>query len=338
LAHVSDGETTKRLIFCELLDDHRLGGHELNHSGVLRLNIRGLFLIDCTGTLVNLRHNLLELASDMACVAIEDGGVTIRDLTRVVEHDDLGDEHLSVCAGVILRVRSDIASLDVLYGEVLDIEANVVTRKGSLNLLVMHLNGLDLSGDVHGAEGDDHTGTERTSLDTADGHCANTTNLVHVLKGKTEGLMRHSLRGFKFIKGSKECGAIVPGHVLGSLNHVVANPTGDGDERNVGNIVADLLQVDGELILDLIETGLRVVDRGVVHLVDSDDHLLDSHGLGEEGVLTGLAILGETSFKATNVRGDHEDGGISLGGTSDHVLDEVSVTWGINDGEDALVR
>ena len=337
LTHVSDGETTKRSVGGESLDDHRLGGDELDHGGILGFNVLGLILSDGTSTLVDLGSELLELAGNMASMAIKDGSVTILDLTGMVEHDDLGDEHLGISARVVLGVRSDITSLDVLDGEVLDVEADVITGVGSLDLLVMHLDGLDLGGDVHGAEGDDHTGTEGTSLDTTDGYCSNTANLVDVLEGKTEGLVDGSLGGSESIEGGEEGGASVPWHVLGLLNHVIANPTGDGDEGDVGNVVADLLQVDGELTLDLIETGLRVVDGGVVHLVDSDDHLLDSHGLGEESVLTGLAILGEASFETTDIRGDHEDGGIGLGGTSNHVLDEISVTWGIDDGEDSLV-
>jgi len=337
LTHVSDSETTERSVGGESLDDHGLGGDKLDHGGILGLNVLGLILSDGTSTLVDLGSELLELAGNMACVAIEDGSVTILDLTRMVEHDDLRDEHLSICARVILGVGSDITSLDVLNGEVLHVEADVVTGVGSLDLLVMHLDGLDLGGDVHGAEGDDHTGTEGTSLDTTDGYCSDTTNLVDILEGKTEGLVGRSLGGSESIEAAEEGGARVPGHVIGALDHVITNPTGDGDEGDVGNVVADLLEVDGELTLDLIETGLRVVDGGVVHLVDSDDHLLDSHGLGEESVLTGLAVLGEASFETTDIGGDHENGGISLGGTSDHVLDEISVTWGIDDGEDSLV-
>merc|ERR1719361_3270434 len=187
-------------------------------------------------------------------MAIKDGSVTILDLTGMVEHDDLGDEHLGVRARVILGVGSDITSLDVLNGEVLHVEADVITGVGSLDLLVMHLDGLDLGGGVHGTEGDDHTGTEGTSLDTTDGHCSNTANLVDVLEGKTEGLVAGSLGGSEGIEGGKKGGAGIPWHVIGSLNHVIANPTGDGDEGDVGNVVADLLQVEGELALDLIET------------------------------------------------------------------------------------
>ena len=106
------------------------------------------------------------------------------DLTGVVEDDDLGEELFGVAGGVVLGVGSDVASLDILDGQVLHVEANVVARAGLLDLLVMHLDGLALSGLVEGTEGHNHTGLEETSLDTADGHCSNTANFVDILEGK----------------------------------------------------------------------------------------------------------------------------------------------------------
>ena len=71
---------------------------------------------------------------------------------------------------------------------------------------------------------------------------------------------------------------------------------------------------------------------GGVHLVDGDDELPDTESEGKEGVLAGLAILGDTSLELTGTAGNDEDGTVSLGGTSDHVLDEITVTWGVDDG------
>jgi hypothetical protein len=50
-------------------------------------------------------------------------------------------------------------------------------------------------------------------------------------------------------------------------------------------------------------------------------------------VLTGLSDLGDTGLKLTNTSGDDENGAVSLGGTSDHVLDEITVTRGVDDGD-----
>ena len=83
----------------------------------------------------------------------------------------------------------------------LDVEADVVTGETLLELLVVHLDGLHLSGDVRGSERDDHAGLDDTSLDTTDGHRANTTDLVDILEGKTEGLVGGTDRGLDGVDG-----------------------------------------------------------------------------------------------------------------------------------------
>lgn len=72
-------------------------------------------------------------------------------------------------------------------------------------------------------------------------------------------------------------------------------------------------------------------DLGGVHLVDGDDELTHTESEGEKGVLAGLAILGDTSFELTGTTSNDEDSTISLGGTSDHVLDEITMPRSIND-------
>ena len=76
---------------------------------------------------------------------------------------------------------------------------------------------------------------------------------------------------------------------------------------------------------------LRYACLGRVHLVDGDDELTDTEGEGKESVLAGLTVLGDTGLELTSTSGNDEDGAVSLGGTSDHVLDEVTVARGVND-------
>ena len=110
-----------------------------------------------TSTTINLLQDLRELASNMGGVAIEDWGVTSTDLARVVEDNDLGVEGVGTLGRIVLGVTSDVATTDFLDGDVLDVEANVVTRDTLGELLVVHLDGLDFSGDTSRGEGDDHT-------------------------------------------------------------------------------------------------------------------------------------------------------------------------------------
>ena len=275
----------------------------------------------------------------MGGVAVEDWGVTGTDLARVVHDDYLGVEGVAALGGVVLGVTGNVATADFLDGNVLDVEADVVTGETLSHLLVVHLDGLDLSGDVRGGEGDDHAGLDDTGLDTADGHSADTGDLVDVLEGETEGLLGGTRWGLDGVDGLKEglaaglagCGllvpALVPGSVGGGEDHVVTLEAGDGDERNRLGVVADLLDKVGHLLDDLLVAGLGPL--GGVHLVDGDDELLNTEGESEQSVLTGLAILGDTSLELTNTSGDDENGAISLGGTSDHVLDEITMAGGI---------
>jgi hypothetical protein len=64
---------------------------------------------------------------------------------------------------------------------------------------------------------------------------------------------------------------------------------------------------------------VRITHLDGVHLVEGNDELPDTEGEGEQSVLSGLAILGDTSLELTNTGGDDENGAISLGSTSDHV-------------------
>ena len=170
---------------------------------------------------------------------------------------------------------------------VLDVETDVVTGDTLLELLVVHLDGLDLSGDVGGRESDDHASLDDTSLDTADGHRTDTADLVDILEGETEGLVRGTDGGLDGIDGIEEGlalddtslgllrPALVPGHAKeitselrrlkmkrriyslgGLLQHVVAVPARDGDERDRLGVVTDLLDEGGRLLDDFVETVL----------------------------------------------------------------------------------
>jgi len=106
-------------------------------------------------------------------------------------------------------------------------------------------------------------------------------------------------------------------------------PAGDGNEGDSLGVVPDLLDEVRGFLDDFVETVFAPL--GGVHLVDGDNKLSDTKGEGEKGMLAGLAILGDTSLELTGSTSDDEDGTISLGGSGDHVLDEVTVTWGVND-------
>ena len=106
--------------------------------------------------------------------------------------------------------------------------------------------------------------------------------------------------------------SLVPGHLLGGVDHVVSVPARDGDEGNGGRVVSDLLDEAGDLLADLLEPGLAVGRLGGVHLVGGHDELLDPEGVGEQGVLPGLTVLGDTGLELSGTGGDDEDSAVGL--------------------------
>jgi hypothetical protein len=340
LTHVADSETTERWVVGEGLDTHWLGRNHLDDGSIARLDELGVVLDGLAGTAVDLLEELGELAGDVGGVAVENWSVTGTNLTWVVEDDDLGVKGLGTLWRVLLGVTGNVATTNLLHGDVLDVEADVVTWKTLDKLLVVHLDGLDLSGDTSRGEGDDHAGLDDTSLDTADRNCANTTNLVHILERKTESLVGWAGRHVDGVNGLEKGLAgglglgfllptLVPGAVGRLVDHVVTVEARDGDESDGLWVVADLLDEGGGLLDDLLVTVLGPL--GGVHLVDGDDELLDTEGVGEKGVLTSLAILGDTSLELTSTSGNDENSAVGLRGTSNHVLDEITVTWGVDD-------
>merc|ERR1719367_1499450 len=211
----------------------------------------------------------------------------------------------------------------------------------------MH-HGLDLSGQHVGGEGDDHAGLDDASLNSANGHCSNTSNFVHILEGKPERLVSGSgwrNDGVKSLKKSHTASisllpldlpSLVPGHLVGGIDHVVSMPSRDGDEGNSNWVVSDLLDEVGNFLLDLLKPGLAVGRLGGVHLVTGNDELLDTKGVGKESVFSGLSVLGNTGLELSSSGGDDQDSTVSLRSSSDHVLDEVTMSRSINDGHIVL--
>jgi len=331
LSHITDSETSKRRVVVKFLNNHWLGGLHGNHAGITVLDELGVNLHGLTGTTIHLLIDVLEFGGDVGSVAIKDWAVTVLDLTRVGHDDNLSLEVLASLGGVLGLVRSNETSLDLLDGDVLAIESDVVTWDSLLERLVVHLDRFDFSLKTRWGKAHDHAWLEDTGLNTSDRNSTNTTDFVHILEWEAEWLISWALGRRNVIKSLKESGSLVPWHGIRAFNHVITNPTGDGDESNLGGLVTNLLEVVGNFLLDIVVSLLGVLAR--VHLVKSNDHLLHTKGESQKSMLSGLAFSSPTTFETTWGGIDDEDGNIGLGGSSDHVLDEISVAWGINDSE-----
>ena len=127
LPHVTDGEATERREVREGLNAQRLGRSQGDHGSITRLDKLGVFLSGFAGTAIALLLDFSELAGNVGGVAIQHGSVAVGDLARVVQHNDLGVEVGSALGWVVLGVTSHVTTAQFLDGDVLDVEANVIT-------------------------------------------------------------------------------------------------------------------------------------------------------------------------------------------------------------------
>ena len=310
LSHITHGEPSQWRVVSESLDDHGLGGLHGDHACISVLDELGVRLHGLTGTTIHLLVDILELGGNVRGVAIKDRSVAVLDLSGVRHDDDLSLEGLASLGRIVGRVGGDVTTLNILDGDVLAVKSDVVTGHGLGEGLVVHLHGLDFSGEAHGGEGDDHAGLQDTGLDTPDGDSADTTNLVHILQRETKRLVGGALGRVDQVKSLKKERTLVPGHVGGAIDHVVTDPAGDRDEVDLSGLVTDLLQVSGDLLLDIVVTRLRVVAG--VHLVESDNHLLHTQSEGKESVLLSLSLICPATLETTRSRIDDKEGNISL--------------------------
>lgn len=147
---------------------------------------------------------------------------------------------------------------------------------------------------------------------------------IYYLKRKSQGLLSRSGGWEDGIQSFDQALAISlaflalngpslePGHLVGSLQHVVSVPSRNGDKSYGSGVVTDLLDVVTDFFLDFLKTALAVWGLSGVHLVHSNNKLFDTQGEGKQSMLSGLAVLGDTGFKLTSTSSNNQHSTISL--------------------------
>ena len=69
---------------------------------------------------------------------------------------------------------------------------------------------------------------------------------------------------------------------------------------------------------------------GGVHLVDGNDELTHTKSESKKRVFTSLTILRNPFFEFTSSTINNQNSTIGLRSTSNHVLDEITMPWGVN--------
>jgi len=364
---VEERNTGETLTGLEGVDDEGLARCVDNLGHLVGLEGVGVLGLLATSLLADLPLEGGDTAGGAAATDETDGGVADLDLTGDIQNLDLGGEVLAILQGGVLLVDHDVTSLGhVLLDQTLDVKTDVVTGNSLVMLLVMHLDGKDLTGArVGGGVGgqEDNFGflLDDTLLDTAGQDITDTLNLVDtgdghahlgvaVTDGETGHVIQHiqqsldvDLLGGLVFLDALDVHTLPPAHVLGLLDQVVTSPAGDGHDGD-GFLDEVLLPADlGKHVLHLVGdlgvTFLGVLGDIAIHLVDANGKLLHTQQIQQTGVLTGLALdltgLVVTLLDGGNevaISGNHQQSDIGLGGAGNHVLDKITMAGGIDDG------
>jgi hypothetical protein len=95
---------------------HGLGGDHDNDGGFILFNEFGFSFDWFTGSLIDFVNKGGEFTGDMGSVAIKDWGISGIDLSGVVHDNDLSLEGFGFLGWVILGVRGNVSSSDILDG------------------------------------------------------------------------------------------------------------------------------------------------------------------------------------------------------------------------------
>lgn len=101
-------------------------------------------------------------------------------------------------------------------------------------------------------------------------------------------------------------------YVGARLKHVVSIPARNGYKGHSVWIVANLLNVGAHFLHNFLVALLAVVRLGGVHFVDAHDELLDSQGVGQQGMLAGLSVLGYTGLELADASCHDQHGAVGL--------------------------
>mmetsp|Transcript_107546 Transcript_107546/g.269790 ORF Transcript_107546/g.269790 Transcript_107546/m.269790 type:complete len:456 (-) Transcript_107546:255-1622(-) len=358
---VHKGDPRQALAILEGVAHERLLRLEAALRHLVRLERVRVFHFFAACLLAHLPLQLADPARGTAAAHEADRRVADLDLVRDVEHLDLRVELPGLAQCRVLLVDHHITgSGHIIFVQTLDVQTYVVAWIRKVNTLVVHLHGEDLTRArvgcrVRGQEDHLLSRLDHALLHATCEHIADTLDLVDPRDrhahgrtdrplGHTAELVQHIVNGIYVDRLFAVLNVLTlpPPHVVRLLQQVVTHPTRDGQHWCV-LLDEILLPTDFHkhalhLIGNLVITPL-LVGRGVaIHLVHTDADLLDTQQVDESGVLAGLALdLTGLVVALRNGRGeiaisgDHDERNIRLRGPSDHVLDEITMAWGIND-------
>src|SRR6266571_3395376 len=247
----------------------------------------------------------------------------------MVNDDDLADE--CFCdGGWVVRVAHDFASPNLILCNTTDVEPNVVSGFSFSHSDMVRLDRLALANFARRHEDHFVPILQHSRLDPSHRDSPDSGYGVNVLDWNSQWLVERLGRWNDSIQRIKYAGTLVPWSIGTLLCKVVSQPSAGGNEIDLGNVIAHRLQQSFQFLPGFLVTLFSVLDCLVVHLVDCHNQLFDAEGPCEVRVFSRLASRSNGYFELSLLCGNYEYSNVRLAGTGDHVLDEVTVSRGVD--------
>mmetsp|Transcript_4996 Transcript_4996/g.8338 ORF Transcript_4996/g.8338 Transcript_4996/m.8338 type:complete len:216 (+) Transcript_4996:557-1204(+) len=206
----------------------------------------------------------------------------------MVHNNDLSSEVFGSFWRIVFAIPSNIPTLNILYRNVLNVKANIVSRQSLCKGFMVHFHRFDLCGKDLRSKSNNCPRLKDSSLHTSHRNCSDTSNFVHILQGQTQRLIGGSFRGQNTIQGLKQSfstgisfltfnsPSLEPWHICTFLHHIVSMPTRYGNKGNSFRIVTNFFYISTNFLFDLLKALLTVGWFSTVYLVYTNNKLLDS--------------------------------------------------------------
>ncbi|KAB0342663.1 hypothetical protein FD754_019589 [Muntiacus muntjak] len=189
-------------------------------------------------TTINLLLQLSKLASNVSCVTVQHRCISSNDLAWMVQNNPLGCEGSCFHWWVTFAVTSHIATTNIFDRHVLDIEAQIVPRKGFTQCFMARF--------------------ENTNLHTTHRDSTYTTNFIDILGWQTQGFgfKQDDSTGIAIFTG--DFPSLEPWKVSTWLQHVVTIPARNWHTCYCVGVVTNFLNVGADSLNNFLISLLTV--------------------------------------------------------------------------------
>mmetsp|Transcript_47029 Transcript_47029/g.78063 ORF Transcript_47029/g.78063 Transcript_47029/m.78063 type:complete len:261 (-) Transcript_47029:220-1002(-) len=233
-----------------------------------------------------------------------------------------------------------------------DADTHVIARLCTINILVMHFNGMRFTTSTRRIKTNVDARGNVTLFDTTGDDVANTFDFENRRDWHSERFIQHAFGWFHHLLQcvhkriafndfflNLDSKSFVPRHIATRAHQIIAFEATNWDDRNPFRFVTNFGHDFVHLIFDFIESRFGVLHRCFVHFVDRYNELFNAQQMTQSKMLPSLPLdhcffmitFGDRRLKCAFVCRHSEECDVRLRCSTDHIFNEVAMPWSVDD-------